>query len=330
MKEINYGIIGCGQHACHHAEHTDFSAKLVAVHDPQKLHALTAAQKGKSTCIVGYDSVGALLNDIKVQAVIIASPDRFHPEHLKAAIDAGKHVFIEKPLAIDMQGMQTAIRALKKAKQDRLVVTSCHPRRFDPVYVRIKENLPEWEGLLGQAVSLHLDFSYHKPGEDWKQNRSLLLDHFPHEIDCLHFFFGYSPFKAFKLEDEATHYAVAGSREDRKTFFFSGTRKLESSVYPETVSIRFERGLITVNTKNGSLTVHNHDKGTSFTSQFGGTDYEARLNRLNLNFFNTIRGTAENYLTEGDLIINTYSAIELVEKGSTSFSCSELSVLNFE
>lgn len=235
MKIITYGVIGCGEHARHHIEHgASFGLKLMGVFDPKRENAKEAAGLLNSHVTV-YGSEKSLLQNPDIQAVMIASPDRFHPENLVAAIKAGKHVFIEKPLAIDRVGMDMVKGALDEARKKKLVVTSCHPRRFDPAYIWIKKVLEEMsdEKSYGKVVSLTLDFSYHRPGDLWKQSRSLLLDHFPHEIDCLNFFFGHSPFTANRLIDGYASHSVAGVREDGITFFFRGTRALKSKVYPK-------------------------------------------------------------------------------------------------
>jgi len=90
-----------------------------------------------------------------------------------------------------------------------------------------------YRGLYGKAVSFDFDFSYHKPSNEWKHTRSLLLDHLNHEVDLVNFLFGIQGFDAWKLQDGFDHYEVVGKRDDGMVFHFRGTRRLAAHTYPE-------------------------------------------------------------------------------------------------
>ena len=66
-------------------------------------------------CFIGFDAYKKVC-ELPVDLVLIASPNCFHPEHMKYAIEQGKHVFVEKPVAIDPAGYRTSIVSLKQAK----------------------------------------------------------------------------------------------------------------------------------------------------------------------------------------------------------------------
>ncbi|MDR2902465.1 MAG: Gfo/Idh/MocA family oxidoreductase, partial [Lactobacillales bacterium] len=68
-------------------------------------------------------------------AVMIGSPDRFHAAQLLDAVTNGKHVLCEKPLCASPAELETVEKALELGQKKNLIVTSCHPRRFDPPYV---------------------------------------------------------------------------------------------------------------------------------------------------------------------------------------------------
>ncbi|HEU5114175.1 MAG TPA: Gfo/Idh/MocA family oxidoreductase [Candidatus Paceibacterota bacterium] len=319
MKKIQYGVIGCGEHACrgHIIPANDLGFELVALHDPFPERMSHSAKCGGSNAR-RYASAVGVLGDPSVEAVIIASPDECHPEQLLSAVKAGKHVLVEKPLAIDAEGFKIVKSALRIAQRDGLVITSCHPRRFDPPYVWVKEDLGTHVNNLGKVVSVRLDFSYHAPSEGWKKSRSLLLDHFPHEIDYLHFLLGKAPFEAFRLNDDFSNYAVAGRRSDGVTFFFSGTRRLPDRIFPERISIRFDQGELSLDTKSGIATIERHGYPASRTRRYP-TDYEKRFSLLMKNFAQSIRGKEKNYLSPEDLVVNTESAIALAEIGQYAY-----------
>src|SRR5258708_975194 len=72
---------------------------------------------------VGFDAYRQLI-DSGVDVVLLATPPHFRPLHLEAAIDAGKHVFAEKPVAVDAPGVRSVLATCEKAKQKGLSVVS--------------------------------------------------------------------------------------------------------------------------------------------------------------------------------------------------------------
>lgn len=319
MKIVNYALVGCGQHGCraHVAPGRDVGFNLAGTLDlrPENCHNALQAAHGQIARV--YLNLDELLASKHIEAVVIATPDECHPDELLKCVRAGKHVLVEKPLAIDSKGMRKVHKALAIADAEGLVVTSCHPRRFDPPYVMLRKMLPKLMKKYGKVISLSLDFSYHAPVAAWKHSRSLLLDHFPHEIDYLHFLLGHESFTAHMFTDSFDKYSVAGIRRDGVSFVFTGTRKLKADRFPEFVRIRFERAELTLNTKTGVCVVSNHDTGVNHEYQVGCTDYDLRNTAIMKNFhyvITRVRGV-ENYLTHGDLVVNTASSISLVKKG---------------
>jgi predicted dehydrogenase len=66
-----------------------------------------------------------------VDVVLLTTPPAFRPDHLIAAIDAGKHVFCEKPVAVDAPGVRKVLAAAKKAKEKKLAILSGFCLRYD-------------------------------------------------------------------------------------------------------------------------------------------------------------------------------------------------------
>ena len=136
---IKIGLIGCGGRgtgAAVQALSADPNTKLVALGDvfPDELAQslrLLKQQEGVGSrvdvtperCFVGFKAYQQVI-DSGVDVVLLASPPHFRPEHLKAAIDAGKHVFAEKPVAVDAPGIHKVLAACEEAKKKNLSVTS--------------------------------------------------------------------------------------------------------------------------------------------------------------------------------------------------------------
>lgn len=305
---LGLGIIGCGEHARHHAEHCGRFAIPMGVWDP------IPAAMAKLGHVPMFPTIEALLVDPSIEAVIIGSPEEFHLEQTRMALEAGKHVFCEKPLLVPGQGIGELEALFDLAKSNGLVLTSCHPRRFDRPFMWFKHKFLEHKGTsfeLGRPVSLDFDFSYHKPSMKWKHERSLLLDHINHEVDLMNFFFGISGFAAWRLKDGFDEYEVSGKREDGITFHFHGTRRLDSGVYPEWCRVRFEQGEVTMDMMADRAVVMDHESGTAMSTPKLGIDYGGRLDRVMDAFVRQIQGDGKAYLTPSEMLMNTEAAIVL-------------------
>ncbi len=80
-------------------------------------------QVDKSTAFVGYDGAQKIMES-DVDVVILTTPPNYRPKQLEMAIEAGKHVFCEKPMAVDAPGVRRVIEAAKKAKEKNLSLMS--------------------------------------------------------------------------------------------------------------------------------------------------------------------------------------------------------------
>lgn len=84
-------------------------------------------------CFVGLDAYKKLL-DTDVDIIVHATPPYCRPEHIEAAVDAGKHIFTEKPAAVDPVGIRQFIRAANKAEEKGLSFVSGFQRRYQTSY----------------------------------------------------------------------------------------------------------------------------------------------------------------------------------------------------
>ncbi len=119
-------------------------------------------QVPKEMTFTGFDAYQQLLAVGEVNYVILATPPHFRPAHLKAAIEAGKHVFMEKPVAVDAPGVKTVIEAGQLARQKHLGIVAGTQRRHMRTYQETIKRIQE--GALGEIVYARC---YWNGGEIW-------------------------------------------------------------------------------------------------------------------------------------------------------------------
>lgn len=318
-KNIRLGVWGCGHGVDGHA---------VVVRHTSGVELVALCDKKRQALIQGCDKINYPVSRFMdpeemfphIDAVIIATLDEDHITHLKMALDRNLHVLIEKPVAITRKDMSGFKELLQAAQSKGLVVTSCHPRRFDPPFMWLKKKLPSLIKRFGKVTSFHYDFTYHRPKAGWKQiSRSLLLDHHGHEIDLVSFLFGCVSFDESMHDDSADRYLVTGRRTDGISFSFHGTRHLEDRLFREWMTVRFENGSVMVNSDTGIATLKNHVTKKTSSQVCGETNYSVRSLGVTKNFIDTIRGKTNNYLTVEDMILNNESGIYLLDEGNYAF-----------
>ena len=144
-EKMTVALIGCGgrgngalRDCMNAAKHIKLKLELVATADWFKDRAEKAGARyglGSDRCFdgaTGYQKALACKPDIMVTA---ATPC-FRPAHLEAAINAGVHVFMEKPVAVDPPGIRRIIAAGEKAKQKGLAIVAGTQRRHEKIYLR--------------------------------------------------------------------------------------------------------------------------------------------------------------------------------------------------
>jgi predicted dehydrogenase len=115
---------------------------------------------------VGFDAYEKLYAIPEINYVILATPPHFRPMHLKAAIEAGKNVFMEKPAAVDVPGVKTVIEAGKLAKEKKLGIAAGTQRRHSPDYRETIKRLHD--GAIGDIVYAKC---YWNGGQIWVVDR---------------------------------------------------------------------------------------------------------------------------------------------------------------
>jgi predicted dehydrogenase len=117
-------------------------------------------------CFTGFDAYQKLLEVDEINYVIQATPPHFRPMHLKAAVEAGKHVFIEKPAAVDVPGVRTVIEAGELAAKKGLGIVAGTQRRHQKSYLETIRRIRD--GALGEIMYAKC---YWNGGQIWVVDR---------------------------------------------------------------------------------------------------------------------------------------------------------------
>lgn len=185
---IKIGIIGVGRigkmHARNIANHID-NAVLVAISDMVENSAVELAKELGVPKV--YDTAEDLIMDSDVEAVLICSSTDTHADLIAKAAAAGKHIFCEKPLALDLDAINTSLEAV--ANSGVILQVGFH-RRFDPTFQQLKESLTE--DVIGQPWLLKItSYDPAPPPISYIQvSGGLFLDMAIHDFDMARFLLG--------------------------------------------------------------------------------------------------------------------------------------------
>jgi myo-inositol 2-dehydrogenase/D-chiro-inositol 1-dehydrogenase len=234
-EPIRAGVVGCGGRGSGAAINfldAGPNLSIVAVADVFQdrvdgIRTKLMEEKGvtldDSNCFVGFDAYKKLLES-DVDLVILATPPYFRPEHFQACVEARKHVFMEKPVAVDPVGARSVMATSKQAEAAGLCVVTGTQRRhswnYNNVLARVRA------GMIGDIVASNVYWNQSKlwyrenqPGwtemefmlRDWVNWTWLSGDHIVeqhiHNIDVSNWFTGKVPVSAVGV----------GSRQRRVT-----------------------------------------------------------------------------------------------------------------
>ena len=166
---IKIGLIGCGGRgsgAATNAMNAGKDVRLVAMADIFADHLQDSRRLLKKAypeqvavdddhCFVGFDAYEKLIQS-GVDVVLIACTSHFHPVMLKAAVDAGKHVFCEKPHGIDVPGVKLSMAAAEEARKKNLCLVSGLCWRYDP---GVRETIKRiQDGAIGEIIAIEMTY----------------------------------------------------------------------------------------------------------------------------------------------------------------------------
>ena len=231
-ETIRVGLVGCGGRgtgAARDAMRAADNIEIIALGDlfADRLEACKAnltkaitdnpalAPKYKvddEHCFTGFDAYQKVLAS-DIDLVILATPPVFRPAHLAAAVAAGKHVFMEKPVAVDPAGVRSVIASSELAARKKLAIVAGTQRRHEASYLAAVKRVHD--GAIGDVVSGQVIWNqgglWHKPREpqwsdvEWQLRNWLyftwasgdhIVEQHIHNIDVANWVVGSHPVKA--------------------------------------------------------------------------------------------------------------------------------------
>jgi myo-inositol 2-dehydrogenase / D-chiro-inositol 1-dehydrogenase len=223
-KVLKAGLVGCGGRGTGAAINfldAGPNLQIVALGDVfqdrlDKCRAELKTQKNveiaDEKCFLGFDSYEKVL-DSGIDIVLLCTPPHFRPQHVDAAVKAGKHIFMEKPIAVDPVGARSVMVSAERARQSGLCMVSGTIRRVQKDFMETQRRVAS--GQIGEIVSAHIIRNggslwviKRQPGwsdmeymlRNWANFCWLSGDHiveqFIHEIDVMNWYLGKVPVKA--------------------------------------------------------------------------------------------------------------------------------------
>jgi predicted dehydrogenase len=204
MKKINWGIIGCGdvtEIKSGPAFNKVANSALVAVMRRDGAKAADYARRHQVP--KWYDGAEALINDPEVNAIYVATPPSSHEEYAIAAMNAGKPVYVEKPMADSYAAAcRMADMVERKAATDATIeLVVAHYRREQQRFKKIKQLIND--KAIGEALLVRLELVKPRltaeeladPKIAWRVNPAiagggLFHDLATHQLDLMYYFFG--------------------------------------------------------------------------------------------------------------------------------------------
>ncbi len=255
---VSWGIIGCGnvtEFKSGPAFNKVANSSLVGVMRRDLEKAMDYAQRHQVP--KWTNQAMDLINDPSISAIYIATPPKYHEEYAIAAMQAGKSVYVEKPMALDVA---SCYRMRDYAEQSGIKISIAHYRRALPMFLKVKNLIDEHAIGDIKMVNIRMmqpdqSVMIAKTTENWRVDPSIsgggiFFDLAPHQLDLVHYFFG----KAQSCCGLATNQAGLYKAED----IVSGSMLLENNIifngiWCFTVPANFEEDLFEIIGSNGKI-----------------------------------------------------------------------------
>lgn len=188
---LKFAIIGCGRIAHRHAEIIISIGKLQAVCDI--VFAKTDFFSKTYNAHAYSNLEDLLLNEKELDVIVICTPNGLHAQQAITALQSGKHVLVEKPMALHVGDCEAMMDAAKSAKKNLLIVKQ---NRFNPPVIALQELI--LKNSLGKIFNVQLNCFWNRNDayydSEWKGTKLLdggiLFTQFSHFIDLLYWLFG--------------------------------------------------------------------------------------------------------------------------------------------
>jgi len=221
---LKAGLVGCGGRGKGAAQNfikAGSNCQVVALADVfqdrvddarKNILEETGQEVPEGNCFVGFDAYQKVI-DCGIDVMLHATPPHFRPEHFAAAVKAGKHCFIEKPVAVDPVGVRSVIETAGQAKTKNLCVVSGTCYRHDKKVIETLRRVAD--GAIGEIVTARCYFNtgqlwYKERQEGWSDMEAMIRDwvnwcwlsgdhiveQHVHNFDTISLFVGMVPVKA--------------------------------------------------------------------------------------------------------------------------------------
>jgi predicted dehydrogenase len=238
-KEIKVGLVGCGGQGTGDLIGVTKAAdgvKIVALGDVfqdkvnstrERVKKETGQDVPEENCFVGFDAYQKVID--KVDLVLLITPPVFRPVHFEAAVKAKKHVFMEKPICVDVAGALKLLAMSKIADTNKLVVVTGTQRRHERRYVESFKQIAD--GAIGEITG---GVVYWNQNQLWYKNREKgwsdvewmirdwvnwtwlsgdhIVEQHVHNLDVFNWFSGLKPVSAIGFG--ARHRRITGDQYD--------------------------------------------------------------------------------------------------------------------
>ncbi len=217
MKEIRVGIAGLGRLGKVHAKNLAFhipGAKLIAACSIVDAELVFAKEElGITDCYTDFDE---MLAKADIDAVAIVTTSGLHCEQIEKALAAGKHVFTEKPLGVNVEECKKAEKAVEKYSEK--VFFLGFMRRYDPSYVYAKKKIEE--GAIGKpymvkATGIDPEALVEGAIRFAATSGGIYIDMASHDVDLMRWFLGSEATEVYALGATFKHpeFVTAGDNE---------------------------------------------------------------------------------------------------------------------
>ena len=227
-ETVRIGLVGAGgrgRGAVDNSLTINENVKLVAVADvnerrPQSLLRTAGRKFGARAAVashkvyIGLDGYRRILDDREVDLVLFATPPGFRPRHIQEAVEAGKHMFVEKPTCVDPEGWRICRAAHKKAVASGTAIVTGTQYRRQTNYIEAVKRIHD--GAIGDIISAQMRYCangiWYRPRKDgmsdteyqihnWMHFIWLSGDHISeqavHNIDAMNWIMGGPPERAY-------------------------------------------------------------------------------------------------------------------------------------
>ncbi len=209
-SKLKVGLVGCGRRGSRVSQLfvKNANARLVALADIYDDQIAAARESLPAKDTQAYKSIEAIL-DADIDAIYIATPPYLHPEHFELAVASGKHVLMEKPVAVDPVGVRRILAAAKNIKPGQMVMVDFQ-QRWGKDYLRACEMVVNGEigdirmirsAWLGGGLPVRKGHpSSEEKVRNWlfykERSGDIIVEQNCHNIDVVNWFTGTHPVSA--------------------------------------------------------------------------------------------------------------------------------------